>query len=404
MTFGNSLGDILEFGLKALIVVIAFALCVKLLRKVRHELGHDKRHLQIEDLKKKYEKYQDQFYEETLNKKDLKAYLIEKNKPSKKLSWKARLFSKKTYQSSEAANTKINPSSSPEKQLSENQSSQNQTSQKQLSENQSSENQSSENNKTENTKPTPSKKSPTLFVLSFEGDIKATEVSHLREEISILLNVAQPEDEVLLLLESPGGLVSHYGLASNQLQRIRDHKIPLTICVDRVAGSGGYLMACVADRILASPFALIGSIGVFSGVPNIHEFLKKHDVSYEEFTAGKFKRTITPFSEITEEKKQQYQEQLNMVHIQFKNFVSKYRNLDMEKIGTGEVWLAEAALEKGLVDELKCSDDYILEKIKSHKVYKISLKKEKSTLEKWMDKRNGTSQILEQITKTDFFI
>ena len=444
MTFGNSLGDILEFGLKALIVVIAFALCVKLLRRVRNELSHDKRHLQIEDLKKKYEKYQDQFYEETLSKKDLKAYLLEKNKLSKKLSWKARLFSKKTSKSSKAFNTEINPSNSPDKQLSENQTSQNQTSQNQSSENQSSENQSSENqssenqssenqssqnqssqnqlsenqtsqnqtsqnpstenNKTENTKPASSKKSPTLFVLSFEGDIKATEVSHLREEISILLNVAQPEDEVLLLLESPGGLVSHYGLASNQLQRIRDHKIPLTICVDRVAGSGGYLMACVANRILASPFALIGSIGVFSGVPNIHEFLKKHDVSYEEFTAGKFKRTVTPFSEITEEKKQQYQEQLNMVHIQFKNFVSKYRNLDMEKIGTGEVWLAEAALEKGLVDELKCSDDYILEKIKSHKVYKISLKKDKTTLEKWMDKRKDTSQILEQITKTDFFI
>lgn len=350
--FGGSLGDVLEFGLKALIVVIAFAICVKIIRKMS-PASSDKKKLKVENLKKKYKKYQDQFYYETLNKKELKTYLTEKKIKSPKSSWKEWLFSK---------------SGSPEKLLK-------------------------------------SKKTPTLFVLSFEGDIMATEVKNLREEISIVLNVAKPEDEVLLLLESRGGSVSDYGLAANQLQRIRDHKIPLKVCVDRVAGSGGYLMACVANEILAAPFAFIGSIGVLTGIPNIHELLKKHNVSYEEFTAGKYKRTVTPLGEITEEKKQRLQEQLNLIHIQFKNFVSKYRKINIEEVATGEAWLAEEALKKGLVDKLKCSDDYIREKINIHEIYKISLKKEKNTLQKWMDKKKDiSSQILQELSREDFFI
>ena len=349
--FGSSLGDVLVFGLKAFIIVIAFAICVKIIRKIS-PASSDKKKLKIENLKKKYKKYQDQFYYETLNKKELKTYLTEKKIKPPKSSWNERLFSK---------------ADSPEKLL--------------------------------------KNKKPTLFVLSFEGDIMATEVKNLREEISIVLNVARPGDEVLLLLESPGGSVSHYGLAANQLQRIRDHKIPLKVCVDRVAGSGGYLMACVANEILAAPFAFIGSIGVLAGIPNVHELLKKHNVSYEEFTAGKYKRTVTPLGEITEEKKQRLQEQLNLIHIQFKNFVSKYRKINIEEVATGEAWLAEEALKKGLVDKLKCSDDYIREKINLHEIYKISLKKEKNTLQKWMDKKKGiSSQILQEFSREDFFI
>ena len=151
--------------------------------------------------------------------------------------------------------------------------------------------------------------------------------------------------------------------------------------MDKVAASGGYLMACVGSQILASPFAYIGSIGVYSATPNVHEFLKKHNISYEEFTAGKYKRNVTPFSEVTEEKRKQLLEQLGLIHNQFKNFVKKYRNLDMDKVGTGDHWLAEEAMKKGLVDKLQCSDDFILEKMKTHNVYKVSFERKKSFVE-----------------------
>ncbi|MBC6414821.1 MAG: protease SohB [Bdellovibrionales bacterium] len=340
---GIFLGDVLEFGLKAIIIVIAFALCVKILQKIKPSL--DKRKIKIENLKEKYEKYENQFYHKTLNKKELKNYLIQKKAShSKKKSFWKKGFSKSS------------------------------------------------------TKELSLKKSPKLFVLSFKGDIMASEVKHLREEISLIIKLFKKEDEVVLLLNSRGGSVSHYGLAANQLQRLRNNQIPLTVCVDEVAGSGGYLMACIGNKILASPFAMVGSIGVFCGVPNIHDFLKKNDISYEEFTAGKYKRTVTPMGKVTEEKKKQLQEQLNLVHTQFKNFVKKYRNINLEEVATGEVWLAEEALKKGLVDQLKCSDDFILEKIKSHQVYKISFKKEKTLLDK-LPKMN----LLQKNMVEDFF-
>ena len=187
---------------------------------------------------------------------------------------------------------------------------------------------------------------PYLFVLSFVGDIMASQVKHLREEVSLILKIACSQDEVAIILESRGGSVAHYGLAANQLQRLRNHNIPLTVCVDKVAGSGGYLMACVGNQILSSPFAFVGSIGVMFGLPNAYHLLKKYNISYEELTAGKFKRTITPFGKVTEEKREQLQKQLELIHTQFKNFVKQYRDVDLEQIATGEAWLATEAFKK----------------------------------------------------------
>lgn len=244
---------------------------------------------------------------------------------------------------------------------------------------------------------------PSLFVLSFSGDIMATQVKNLREEVSLILEMAKSKDETAILLESRGGSVSHYGLAANQLQRLRNNNIPLTVCVDKVAGSGGYMMACVGNQILSSPFAFIGSIGVLFGIPNVHDFLKKHDINYEEFTAGKFKRTVTPLGKITDEKRKRLQEQLELVHDQFKNFVRQYRDIDLDQTATGEAWLAEEALKKGLVDKLQCSDDYILEKIKTHNVYKVSLKSPKSFLEKMISKRSASEEVLNNLLPKDFY-
>lgn len=211
-----------------------------------------------------------------------------------------------------------------------------------------------------------------LFVLDFNGDMHANQVEALREEISALLMVAENTDEVLLRLESPGGVVHGYGLAASQLQRIRSRGLKLTIAVDMVAASGGYLMACVADRIIAAPFAIVGSIGVIAQLPNFNRLLHKHDIDYEQFTAGEFKRTVTMFGENTDKARQKFQQELEETHVLFKHFVSEYRSkLDINAVATGEHWYGKQAIDLKLVDELKTSDDYLLERVENTQIYSI---------------------------------
>lgn len=223
-----------------------------------------------------------------------------------------------------------------------------------------------------------------VFVLDFlKGDIKASDTEHLRDEISTVLGVATPQDEVVVRIESPGGLVSGYGFAAAQLLRIRDAQIPLTVCVDQVAASGGYLMACTAHKILASPFALIGSIGVVAQVPNFNRLLKKYDVDYKEYTAGDYKRTVSLFGEITDKGEAKFKEQLESTHALFKSFVGKFRpQLDLQKVATGEFWYGEQALGLSLVDELRTSDDYLLAKRHTHRIVRISFEQKPSFSDK----------------------
>ncbi|WP_075181892.1 protease SohB [Pantoea sp. 1.19] len=202
---------------------------------------------------------------------------------------------------------------------------------------------------------------PTLYVLDFKGSIGAEEVSSLREEVTAVLSVASQEDEVLLRLESPGGVVHGYGLAASQLQRLRDRGVRLTVAVDKVAASGGYMMACVADRIVSAPFAILGSIGVVAQIPNFHRLLKRNDIDIELHTAGDFKRTLTLFGENTEQGRAKFRADLDETHHLFKQFVQEMRpTLDVEAVATGEHWFGRQALEKGLVDSLSTSDDLLI--------------------------------------------
>ncbi len=220
---------------------------------------------------------------------------------------------------------------------------------------------------------------PHVYVLDFDGDLLATSVASLREEITAITAVAKTGDEVVVRLESPGGAVPHYGLAAAQLARLREKKVKLTVCIDRVAASGGYMMACVADRIVAAPFAIIGSIGVVAQVPNVHRLLKKHDVDFEEMTAGEFKRTVSFFGEITAKGRQKFVDQLDETHGLFKDFVKTQRPaLDIDKVATGEYWLAKRGLELGLVDALSTSDDYLLGRVNDANVFQVSFKPEQS--------------------------
>ena len=226
-----------------------------------------------------------------------------------------------------------------------------------------------------------------MFVIDFKGDIQASEVNSLREEITAALSVAQEEDEVLVRLESPGGVVHGYGLAASQLQRVRSRGITLTVAVDKVAASGGYMMACIANRVLAAPFALLGSIGVVAQIPNFHRLLQKNDIDYEVLTAGEYKRTLTVFGENTDKAREKFVDDLEDVHALFKEFVKEHRpTVDIEEVATGEAWFGRRALEHRLVDELKTSDEYIIERCDEMDVFHIRYVIHKHRLERFMDK------------------
>lgn len=220
-----------------------------------------------------------------------------------------------------------------------------------------------------------------IFVLDFKGDIQASAVENLREEITLILATAKAgRDRIVVRLESPGGMVHGYGLAAAQLVRLRDAGFHLTICVDKVAASGGYMMACIANEIIAAPFAIVGSIGVVAQVPNFNRLLKEHNVDFELYTAGQYKRTVTMFGENTPEGKAKFEEELQQTHVLFKHFVEKYRpQLNVDKVATGEHWYGEDALNLNLVDKLQTSDEYLLALLPQHDVYVINTRK-KATL------------------------
>ncbi|MBU2865195.1 protease SohB [Reinekea forsetii] len=217
------------------------------------------------------------------------------------------------------------------------------------------------------------------FSILFKGDIQASQVESLRREVTAILSIAEPGQEVVVSLESPGGAVSGYGLAASQLIRLKEAGLKLTICIDKVAASGGYMMACVGDRIYAAPFAIVGSIGVLSQVPNVHRFLKRFDVDVDVLTAGKHKAPLTLMGKNTEEGRQKHLEDLNAIHQRFKTLVSSQREqLDIDAVSEGDFWLAEDAIELNLVDEIKTSDEYLQSLAASKDVYRVTWEPQKS--------------------------
>ena len=216
-----------------------------------------------------------------------------------------------------------------------------------------------------------------IYVLDFKGDVQASAVDTIREEITLILATAKAgHDRVVVRLESPGGMVHGYGLAAAQLVRLRDAGFNVTICVDKVAASGGYMMACIANEIISAPFAVVGSIGVVAQVPNFNRLLKQHNVDFELYTSGEYKRTVTMFGENTPEGKAKFEEELQQTHSLFKHFVEKYRpQLDVAKVATGEHWYGEDARELNLVDKLQTSDEYLLSLLPKHDIYVINTRK-----------------------------
>ncbi|WP_101759471.1 protease SohB [Oceanicoccus sp. KOV_DT_Chl] len=238
-----------------------------------------------------------------------------------------------------------------------------------------------------------------IYVLKFDGDVKASAVASLREEITAILTMATPADEVVLCLESPGGMVHTYGLAASQLTRITSKDIPLTVAVDAVAASGGYMMACIGNKILAAPFAIIGSIGVVAEVPNFHRLLKKNDIDFETFTAGEHKRTVTMFGENTDKGKAKFVQELEDTHELFKSFVSEHRpQVNVAAVATGEIWYGKRALENNLIDDVQTSDEYLMSKRKEANIYTVTFEEKKTLQEKLgMAARLATDGVVNQL-------
>jgi serine protease SohB len=235
--------------------------------------------------------------------------------------------------------------------------------------------------------PVPETPESRAFVIDFEGDIQASAVSNLREEITAVLSLAESTDEVIVRPESPGGVVHGYGLAASQLQRIVRAELRLTVAVDKVAASGGYMMACIANHIVAAPFALVGSIGVLAQVPNFHRLLKKYDVDVDVLTAGEYKRTLTTFGENTDKGREKFIEELEDVHSLFKDFVVENRpQVDIEQVSTGEAWYGKRAIDIKLVDELVTSDELLVEKCKSGSVFQVKFVEHKSKVDRVLDR------------------
>lgn len=242
------------------------------------------------------------------------------------------------------------------------------------------------------------KKKPRSFYVSFQGDIRASAVTQFKEIVTAILTLATKDDEVIVSLESPGGMVHGYGLAASQLQRIKDAGIPLTVCVDKVAASGGYMMACLADKIVAAPFAIIGSVGVVASVPNFNKILKKNDIDYYQITSGKFKRTLTLMGEVTSEGLEKFKEDIEETHELFKQHIHKFRpQVDIEKISTGEHWFGTTALELKLIDVLGTSDDYLYKQSLHRDIKEVSYSVKKTFKDKMAE---GFAQSVDRVTDT----
>lgn len=250
--------------------------------------------------------------------------------------------------------------------------------------------------------PAPTATPRRTFVIDFKGDLYAHAVKHLRTEITAILTTAEPGDEVMVRLESPGGAVHGYGLAASQLDRVQQHGIRLVAAVDKVAASGGYMMAAVADHVMAAPFALVGSIGVIAQVPNVHRLLKKHDVDVEVLTAGKYKRTLTVLGENTEEGRRKFIEELEDVHALFQEYVAARRPaLDMATVATGEAWYGQRALDRKLVDEISTSDEYLTRACADRDVYHVRWVEHKRPIERLLGQvESSAARLLERLTRS----
>ncbi|MFM1896940.1 MAG: hypothetical protein RLZZ385_2014 [Pseudomonadota bacterium] len=360
---------LIEYGMflaKAATIVIAIALVIGIVAAAsqrQRRSAEDKGHIKVSKLNEHLEKLQEAVQKAVLDKDAFKQLQKQKKLEHKQQRKMKKAQVVKTADASPASNTSADTGESQD-----------------------------------TASPAPAKR---VYVLNFKGDIAANAVSNLREEVTAVLSMAQPQDEVILRLESPGGMVHAYGLASSQLARIKDRRIALTICVDKVAASGGYMMACLADRLVAAPFAVIGSIGVLVQMPNFHRLLKKNEIDFETITAGEFKTTLTTFGEITQKGRDKVKGDVEDMHDLFKRWVKTHRpSVDIDRISTGETWVGLQAKDRYMVDELRTSDEVIVSACDNAEVFEVEFEQRQSLQNKMSNAlRGSTAQLVDELSE-----
>lgn len=380
-----------EYGIflaKAITIVIAIVAVIGSIASMGGKKKTNEGHIEISNMTDDFNEVKDGMLEELLSEEEYKALQKEKKKEEKvkQKEEKKRLKqekkqAEKTSNSKDSAETaKSNESSEPEDTKSDKQPAKSGAESDEVV---ASDIETKDDAESKDEESSEAEAAGRLFVINFDGDVEASAVENLREEITAIISAASKQDQVLVRLESPGGMVHSYGLAASQLSRIKAANLRLIIAVDQVAASGGYMMACVADEIIAAPFAVVGSIGVVAEIPNFHRLLKHNKVDYEQHTAGEFKRTLTMFSENTTAAREKFKQELEETHDLFKKFITDNRKgLDIDKVATGEHWYGTQAIELGLIDKIQTSDDYIVNAAANSDVYEISYEVKKPLAER----------------------
>lgn len=191
-------------------------------------------------------------------------------------------------------------------------------------------------------------------ILPFHGLVEYDMVTTPEAIESFMLTAEEDKDikGVLIEINSPGGTP----VASERIaERFRDSSLPVVGLVGDLAASGGYMVAAASDYLIASPMSDVGSIGV--NMSYVEESKKNEDegLTYVQLTAGKFKDIGSPNRPITDEERELLQADLQIVHDQFIDIVTKYREMDraeVEKLADGSSMPGKRALEVGLVDSL----------------------------------------------------
>ncbi|MDP3296608.1 MAG: signal peptide peptidase SppA [Thermodesulfovibrionia bacterium] len=166
---------------------------------------------------------------------------------------------------------------------------------------------------------------------------------------------------VVIRIDSPGGAVAPAQEIYKEIVKLKKEK-KVVASMGSVAASGGYYIACPADKIVANPGTLTGSIGVIMEIPNIEGLMKKIGVETKVIKSGKHKDIASMFKSMTEEERKILQSVLDDVHDQFIRAVSEGRNMKYENIkelADGRIFTGKKAKELGLVDTLGNLDDAV---------------------------------------------
>ncbi|WP_343192796.1 S49 family peptidase [Buchnera aphidicola (Taiwanaphis decaspermi)] len=227
-------------------------------------------------------------------------------------------------------------------------------------------------------------KKSNLYILDYNDKIKKNKIKKLREEISSIILVAKKNDEVLLRLENTSDIVYEYGLVIAQLQRLRKKGIKLIISIDKIVSNGGYIIACVADHISASPFSIIGPINIVVNIPNIDKYTQTSNLNNQLNDCNTFTK-LTLIKNNTKIYVNKIFNKLDIKKYIRNSFIKDMRpSLNLNKIFNQNYWIGENAINEKLIDSINTSDDILFSKKDTHNLLKIKYVYKSNIVEKYI--------------------